>query len=143
MTAKNLKKSRGKSGTHATRAARSMASPTKVTAALKPAKLFFQALNNIYVIEEDPIETTDTGLSKDVEQAIKDSRLIIPDAYQDYTQKFPCTGKIISKGEKTKHEEIQLGTRVLFARLGVQRYKINGKSYCNCLEADIHAIIFS
>lgn len=140
MTAKNLKKSRGKSATPATPVARSMPSKT-ATPVSAPSKLSFRALNDIYIIEEDAIETTDTGLSKEVESAIKESKLIIPDAYQDYTQKFPCTGIVISKGEHTKSSEVKVGTRVMFARLGVQRYKIDGRNLCNCLESDLHAIL--
>lgn len=140
MTAKNLKKSRGKSATPATRVVL-FGGSMKKTEKSSPSMLSLQALNDIYIIEEDQVQTTDTGLSGEVERAIKESRIIIPDAYQDYTQKFPCTGKVISKGEKTKYAKVLVGTRVVFARLGVQRYKIDGKSYCNCLESDLHAIL--
>lgn len=140
MTAKNLKKSQGKSGTHATSAA-PFGAYEKAMAKLKVSTLSLVALNDIYVIKEDPITITDSGLSADVEGALKSGRLIIPEAFQNYAEKFPCTGKIISKGPKTKLEELQVGTHVMFERLGVQRYKINGNSFCNCKEQGIHGII--
>lgn len=141
MTGKNLKKSRGKSGTRVTPAAASSASQKPATAVLRLSKLSFLALNDFYVIEEDPIDFLDSGMSADVEKALKESKLYLPDAFSSFAEKYPCTGIVVSRGNKTKYSEIELGTRVMFARLGVQRYLVNGKSYVNVLESDLHAIL--
>ena len=111
---------------------------------VKLKKFGLRALNDYYIIEEDAMDIyndMESGINKDVASALKSGKLIIPDAYQDYAMKFPCRGTIISKGDKTKYEELQIGTRVDYARLGVQRYKFKDKSYCNCKETDIHAIL--
>lgn len=140
MTAKNLKKSRVKRAGHVTNAAGSGASPMKKTAVSQPSMSSLVALNDVYILEEDPISISDTGLSTSVEDAIKNGKLIIPERYENFAEKYPCTGKIISKGPETKYEELQVGTRVMFARLGVQRWKLNGRTICNCKEQEIHGI---
>lgn len=141
MTAKNLKKSRANHGGRAIRAARSGVSSMKLTGESAPSKLSLVALNDIYIIEEDPLGINETGLSGSVESAIRRGALVIPEAYQDFATKFPCTGKVIAKGPQTKYTEIQIGTHVMFARLGVQRWKVNGKTICNCKEGELHGII--
>lgn len=141
MTAKSLKKSQGKRAGHATNAERSGVSNMKPMAALPPSKLSLVALNDIYVIEEDPI-ATDTGLSAAVDKALSSGLLVLPENVSNFAEKFPCTGRVIAKGPATKYEDLQVGVRVMFARLGVQRWKLNGKSICNCKEQEIHGIIF-
>jgi len=101
------------------------------------------ALNDIYIIEEDPIETimeNDSGLTADVVDALKSKTLIIPDAYSSFAEKYPCTGTIVSVGPKTKLG-MKPGERVGYARLGVQRYKLNGKTLCDVRECDLHYAI--
>ena len=109
----------------------------------KLPKFNLKALNDIYIIEEDPLDVqvaSDSGLTKDVASAIKEKRLIIPDAYQDFAVKFPCTGKVMYRGDDTKYN-IKIRSRVIFARLGGQRYEIEGKKYINVRECDIHAVL--
>ena len=104
----------------------------------------FQALNDCYVIEEEPIEPTvdkASGFTPDVVSSIKSGLLVIPDVGQYALDKFPFRGKIISKGDKTRYKEIQIGTRVMFARLGGQRWTENDSQYITIREKDIHAII--
>lgn len=106
-------------------------------------KLGLKALNDIYILEEDPMDITieaTSGITKDVRQAILDKRLFVPDAYESFALKFPCTGVIISTGDKTRYK-LPIGTRVVFSRLGVMRYNIDGRSLADVKEADIHAVI--
>lgn len=107
----------------------------------KSRKFNLKALNDIYIIEEDPVETVyDTGIKAEVTEAIKSGRLFIPEAYKNFAEKYPCKGTVISKGEKCKYE-IRVGDKVIYARLGVQRYQLDGKILCDVREADIHGIL--
>ena len=102
-----------------------------------------KALNDIYIIEEDPLDwysETDSNLSKDVVDALKGGLLYVPEAHEDFAKKFPCTGRIVSVGERTKYK-LPVGTRVIFARLGVQRYTIDGKQYADVRECDLHGTL--
>ena len=104
-----------------------------------------RALNDIYIIEEDPVSTvveTDSGLTPDVVDAVKSGMIILPDKFDSFANKFPCTGKIISKGEKCCYP-LKVGSRVGYARLGVQRYKLDGKTLCDVRESDLHYEIVS
>ena len=113
---------------------------------MKKAKLKsigLRALNDIYIIEEDPIETiveNDSGLTPEVVDALKSEKLIIPDKFSSFAQKYPCTGTVIAKGDKTKYK-ICVGSKIGYARLGVQRYKFQGKTMCDVREKDIHYLI--
>ena len=89
--------------------------------------LGLRALNDIYIILEDKMEQYE-------------GTLIIPDAYEFFAKKFPCTGTILSMGAKTRFG-LKVGERVVFARLGVQRYKVNGVDLCDVREADLHGTI--
>lgn len=143
MKAKNLKKSQGSRAGRAIAVAPFGASRTKTMAALKPSKLSFRALNNICIIKEDSRavqEDNDSGLTKNVADALRSGKLFIPEKHEDYANKFPCTGVITSVGSAIKAPEIVVGARVMFARLGVQRVEFKGEVLCLCREDDIHAI---
>lgn len=105
-----------------------------------------QAINDYLIIEEDPIrlERDDrSGLTEDVINAIKDSRIVIPETAEYAANKYPFTGKVISRGTECKIEDIQVGTRVMFPRLGGMRWERDGKQFINISERDIHAILES
>lgn len=120
-----------------------MKTGSRATTAGRSLKSTLRAINDIYIIEEDPVETTyETGLSSAVTDAIKSKKLVIPDAYKNYSEKYPCRGTIISAGDKTKYK-LKVGDRVIYARLGVQRYQHEGKTLCDVREADIHGVIES
>ena len=102
-----------------------------------------KALNDFYVIEEDPIEATvDTasGLTQEVVNALTSKKLFMPDQGKYYLEKFPFRGTVIAKGDKLKYD-IPLSSKVMFARLGGQRWVENDKQYISIRERDIHAII--
>lgn len=112
----------------------------------KTAKKFtgLKAINDIYIIEEDPIETSyDTGVSAEVTEALKEGKLIIPDKYKDFAEKFPYKGVIISKGDKCVRTELKIGSRVMFPRIGPMRYEFEGKTFVNIKEQDIHGTLES
>ncbi len=110
---------------------------------LSKSPFTLKALNDIYIIEEEPVETSyETGTTTEVTDALKEGKLFIPDAYKDFAEKFPCRGKVIAKGSKCK-ADINLGDRVLYARLGVQRLIHKGQNICVVRECDIHAILES
>ena len=99
-----------------------------------------KALNDIYIIEEDPLEyvaESDSGLTPAVVDALRLKKLIIPDKFSSFAEKFPCTGTIISIGSKT-NLSLKTGDRVGYARLGVQRYKYDGHTLCDVRERDLH-----
>lgn len=99
-----------------------------------------KALNDIYLIKEDPITweaDKGSGLTTDVVKALKESRLYLPDIGEDFAKKFPCTGIVLSKGSKCKFE-IKEGTKVSYARLGVQRFIWEKEAICAVREADLH-----
>ena len=105
-------------------------------------KLSLKAIKDIVVIEEDPIEQTvdsESGLTPDVIDALKTNRLIIPEKYEAFASKFPCTGKVVSRGDRCA--QVSKGDRVIFARMGGQRTKLEGITYVTIREKDIHAII--
>ena len=106
------------------------------------SKLSLKAIRDIVIIEEDPIEQivdSESGLTPEVIDALKTNRLVIPDKYEAFASKFPCTGKVISTGEKCYH--VEEGDRVIFARMGGQRTKLDGVTYVTIREKDVHAII--
>lgn len=103
-----------------------------------------RAVNDYYIIEEESIELTvdkKSGLTQDVIDALESKRIVLPEISEGFADKFPFRGKVVSKGDKTKYEEIQPGTRVMFARLGGMRWNIGDKQYVNLKESDLHAII--
>ena len=108
----------------------------------KLKKFGLRALNDVLIIREDPIDWEHdkrSGLTKEVVDALKSSKLYVPDTAEDYVKKFPCTGIVLSVGSKCKFE-IKAGDHVAYARLGVQRFKWEGENVCVVREADLHGI---
>ena len=106
-------------------------------------KAGLKVLNDICIVEEDPIDyevDKPSGLSQEVVNMVKSGKLVIPETAEFYAKKYPCTGKLLYQGPKCKNG-IPIGSRVLFARDGAIRDKINGKDYAIMREIDIHAII--
>lgn len=102
-----------------------------------------QAINDILIIEEDPIklEADDrSGLTKDVIKMLERGLLVLPETAKDYANKFPFTGKVVAKGELCRNLNIKIGTRVMFPRLGGMRWEIEGKQMINIRESDLHGI---
>lgn len=100
-----------------------------------------RAFNNFYIVEEEAIENCyDAGMSKETLEAVKSGLIVLPDIAKNFMEKYPCRGKVISKGEACKFD-IKVGDRVIYARLGVQRYEFEGKILCDVRECDIHAVI--
>lgn len=103
-----------------------------------------RAINDIVIIEEDQIglERDDrSGLTEDVIQALKTSKLVLPEIASGFADKFPFTGRVISVGHTCKIKEIKIGTHVMFPRMGGMRWEKEGKQYINIKEDDIHGII--
>ena len=106
------------------------------------SKLSLKAIRDIVIIEEDPIEQivdSESGLTPEVIDAIKTNRLVIPDKYEAFASKFPCTGKVVSKGSECN--QVNEGERVIFARMGGQRTKLDNVTYVTIREKDVHAVI--
>lgn len=103
-----------------------------------------KALNDILIIEEDPVglERDDrSGLTPDVIEALKSERLVLPDIATGFADKFPYTGTVISRGTECKIPDIEVGTRIMFPRLGGMRWQKDGKQFINISERDVHAIL--
>lgn len=90
---------------------------------VKQKKFGLRALNDIYIIKED-------------EMTEYEGKLFIPDAYEFYGKKFPCTGVVLSKGSKCKLE-IKIGDKVSYERLGVARFKWDGEDVCAARESGL------
>ncbi len=102
-----------------------------------------KALNDILVLEEEPVDfevDNPSGLSKAVVEALKSSKLVIPEEAEFYAKKYPCIGKVLFSGSKCKYG-IAIGARVLFARFGVMREQVDGKNLVFVREQDIHAVL--
>ena len=108
---------------------------------LSELKLSLKAINDLIIIEEDPMDMdSESGMNHDVVSALKDGKLFIPERYEAFATKFPCRGVVISMGSKCDNQ-VKVGDRVIFARLGGQRMKMNEKTYITIRLKDIHAII--
>ena len=93
----------------------------------KLSKCGLRALNDMYIIEEDKMTEYQGSM-------------VIPEAYEFFAKKFPCTGHILSVGDKTKYK-LPVGTHVIYARHGVQRYTHEGKELCDVRERDLHCVL--
>ena len=106
-------------------------------------KSSLKAINDIYILEEEPIDyevDKPSGFSKEVIEMVKSGGLAIPETAEFYMKKYPCVGKVLAFGDRTRYR-IPIGSRVLFARHGVQRDQVEGKDYVFVREADLHAIL--
>lgn len=115
---------------------------TRVTSVEQSLKSTLKAINDIYILEEEqprPEVDKPSGFSKDVVDMIQAGTLVIPDTAEYYLNKYPCIGKVLAHGDKVRYN-IPIGTRVLFARYGVQRDQVDGNNYVFVREVDIHAI---
>ena len=116
---------------------------TRATTAAQSSKSTLRAINDIYILEEEaprPEVDKPSGFTKDVVSMIDEGKLIIPETAEFYLNKYPCIGKVMAHGDRVRYN-ISIGTRVLFARYGVQRDQVYGKDYVFVREADIHAIL--
>ena len=110
---------------------------------VKSVRLSLKAINDIYIIKEDPIaiEQDDrSGLTKDVVEAIKGGKLFTPQTMDDYVNKYPCVGEITAKGDRTR-QDIKVGDRVMWTRFGAMRTKVSGEEFVFLREHDIIAIV--
>ena len=105
-------------------------------------KVGLKALNDIVIIVEDAIDyevDKPSGLTSDVVKMIREGKLAIPETSEFYAKKYPCTGKVISVGSKCIGVEV--GNKVVFARQGGLREKIDGRDIVFIRQQDIHAIV--
>lgn len=105
-------------------------------------KVGLKVLNDMVLIEEDKpqIEADKpSGLTKDVVSMINSGKLVIPDIAEFYVKKYPCTGIVRKVGPKVS--TIKVDDKVLFARQGGLREKIDNKDYIFIRICDIHAVL--
>ena len=118
---------------------------TRATTVAQSSKSTLRAINDIVIIEEDPIDyETDkpSGLTKEVVESLKAGTLVTPDIAEYYVKKWPCTGTIISFGSRCKNKDIlEVGMRVSFPKEGVCRETIEGTKYVFIRDDSIHAIL--
>jgi len=110
---------------------------------VKSAKCNLKAINDIYIVKEDPIDIAGdnaSGLTKDVVKALKDKTLFTPETAEFYVNKYPCVGEIIAKGDRTRLD-IRIGDRVRVAPFGCVRTSHDGKDIMFVREHDILAIV--
>ena len=123
MTKKNSRRYQEKSGTHVTGAEQS----TKSTKQEKSPSPILKVLNDLYLIETDPVEKYD-------------GKMILPDMYKAYYENLPETGVIISHGDTTRYH-LPIGMKVRFGKHSGQRFKFNDKDLQLVREHDILASI--
>lgn len=80
----------------------------------KSKKSGLTALNDLLLIEEDPMELQSDN-SSDVLEAVKVGKIILPESYENYMKKYPFTGTVIGIGPKVKNK-FSKGDKVVFAR---------------------------
>lgn|SRR3990167_10957904 len=106
-------------------------------------KVGLKALNDFYLVEEDPIDwevDTSSGLTKSVVDSLKSGQLVIPQTATYYAKKNQCKGIILDKGPKCKSDEINIGDRVLYPRLApCRQQQDDGKFLVFIREYDILA----
>lgn len=110
---------------------------------LQKLRSSLKAINDMYVLVEEAIDwevDKASGVTKEVAQSLIEGKLVIPEMAEFYAKKYPCVGKVVAHGDRVKYI-IPIGTRVVFARLGVQRDQIDGKDYVFVRECDLHAIL--
>ena len=110
----------------------------------KSSSLGLRALNDYVIVEEEQMEITqadDSGLTKNVTDALKSGLLVLPEEHENFAMKFPFRGKVISKGPLCKDEEVKIGSRVIFSRMGGMRWERDGKQIVNLREQDLHAVL--
>lgn len=104
-------------------------------------KARLEAINDLVFVKEDPVEHVyDTGSTKAVTDALRAGRIVLPDAYKDFSEKYPCRGVITSMGEMCK-SELKIGDRIVFARFGIQRFEHEDQIYCVIRESDVLGIV--
>lgn len=119
-----------------------MTKRVKKSSGLKGSKIV--ALNDIVIIEEDPIrlERDDrSGLTPLVIEAIKSSKLVLPETTEYYATKFPFTGIVVAKGPDCKIKSLTVGSHVMFPRMGGMRWQRGDKQMINIKEDDIHGLL--
>jgi len=102
-----------------------------------------KALNDMYIIKEDPIgvyHDSGGGLTDDVTKALKSGKLFVPEQYENFSKKYPCTGEILAIGDTTRYK-LKPGVRVCYGRLGGQRQTIDGDDLIFIREKDLLAVI--
>jgi co-chaperonin GroES (HSP10) len=110
---------------------------------VKSVKCNLKAINDIYIIKEDPIDIAGdsaSGLTKDVVKAIKGGKLYTPETAEFYVNKYPCTGEVLAKGDRTR-QDIKVGDRVRVAPFGNVRTSHEGQEIMFVREHDILALV--
>ena len=101
-----------------------------------------KVLNDLLAIKEDAIDfevDTPSGMTKTVVDSLKSGLLVIPEQGEFYAKKYPCRGEVVAVGSKVKHVEV--GNKVVFARMGGMREQIDGQNYVFIREFDVFAVI--
>lgn len=109
----------------------------------KSTTLGLRALSDMVLIQEDPMSVysdDESGLTADVSKAIKDKKLFIPEAYENFSKKNSCRGTVVARGDEIS-KAITVGDRVIFARLGGMRFTMEGQEIVALREKDILALI--
>ena len=135
MTKKSLKKSQGKSATPVTGAGPSTKSTTKEKLSLPTLKV----LNDRVLIKPEK-ETNIEGGSKEVLDALKTGKLILPDEYEAAYFKRPQWGTIVSWGDKCKYKW-EVGQKVAFPRDGWAKLKHGEIEYLIFAEEQLNATL--
>ncbi len=97
----------------------------------------------MYILEEDAVDfevDRPSGLTTDVIDMVKSGKLVLPEQAEFYAKKYPCIGKVLAFGDKARYK-IPVGSKVLFARHGVQRDQVDKKNYVFVRECDIHCVL--
>lgn len=107
--------------------------------------IMLKVLNDFVLVKPDPVEAqvdNRTGLTTDVVNAIKNSKLVIPDIAQYALKKYPMTGKVITKGPEVS-SEIKIGQKVLFGYACYAKFEYEKTEYFSMREKDIICVFTS
>lgn len=108
-------------------------------------KTNIKVLNDFYLVEPDKEEITqdkNSGLTREVVEAINSKKLYVPEVAEHYAKKRPMRGKVVSWGDKCLYanKEICLGDTVFFGYYCYAKIKHGGKEYFQMREYDILAV---
>ena len=132
-----MKRFQKKNGIHVINAEQSMKRLKTRQTAQQPSLSILRVLNDLYLVEEDEMALDATGA---VYTAIQEGRLHIPEAYKAFYEKVPYTGTVVAKGDKTKYDEVQVGTKVFYGKFSCQRFQHEGRRLLIVREKDLHGI---
>ena len=101
-------------------------------------KKSLKVLNDRVLVKSDQEDVIETD-NKEVTEAIKSGKIVIPETVESFYSKRPTRGRVIGWGDKCKYKW-KADQVVHFARDGWAKITFDGEELMVFVERDIHAI---